>query len=92
MHRLLWIVAFLLGFFSSVAYGEMFCGNRAMVFDRLASEYGEELVETKMIEDQGLLELLASPVTGTWTLLLTNDSVSCVMAVGDGLKRQQRFT
>ena len=54
--------------------------------DRLASEYGEELIEAKMMEEHGLLEVLTSPTKGTWTLLLTMPSgISCVLAAGNGL-------
>ena len=58
----------------------------ADMLDRLASEYGEELIEVKMIEEHGLLEVLTSPTKGTWTLLLTTPGgISCVLAAGNGL-------
>ncbi len=58
----------------------------ADMLDRLASEYGEELIEVKMIEDHGLLEVLKSRARGTWTLLLIKPGgISCVLATGNGL-------
>ncbi len=58
----------------------------ADMLDRLASEYGEELIEVKMLEEHGLVEVLTSPTKGTWTLLLTRPGgISCVLAAGNGL-------
>ncbi len=80
----IWVVA---AFASGVygAYGQMLCVDRVEMFDRLASEYGEELVEVKE-GDQGLLEVLRSYQSGTWTLLLTGPiGITCVVATGEGL-------
>ncbi len=71
---------------SSIVAAQMWCVERVDMLDRLASEYGEELIEVKMIEDHGLLEVLKSPTMGTWTLLLTKPGgISCVLATGKGL-------
>ena len=71
---------------SSIVAAQMLCVERVDMLDRLASEYGEELIEVKMIEDHGLLEVLKSPTMGTWTLLLTRPGgISCVLATGRGL-------
>ena len=76
----------------SVALGQMFCVDREEMLDRLASEYDEELVEVRVIEHEGLLELLASPVKGTWTVIITRLSgVSCVLAAGKGLDTGNYF-
>ncbi len=71
---------------SSIVAAQTFCVERMDMLDRLASEYGEELIEVKMMEEYGLLEVLKSPTKGTWTLLLTKPSgISCVLATGNGL-------
>ena len=71
---------------SSIVAAQMLCVERVDMLDRLASEYGEELIEVKMIEDHGLLEVLKSRTKGTWTLLLTKPGgISCVLATGRGL-------
>ena len=71
---------------SSIVAAQMWCVERVDMLDRLASEYGEELIEVKMIEDHGLLEVLKSRTKGTWTLLLTKPGgISCVLATGRGL-------
>ena len=71
---------------SSIVAAQMLCVERVDMLDRLASEYGEELIEVKMMEEYGLLEVLKSPTKGTWTLLLTKPGgISCVLATGNGL-------
>ncbi len=71
---------------SSIVAAQMFCVERVDMLNRLASEYGEELIEVKMMEEHGLLEVLKSPTRGTWTLLLTKPGgISCVLATGKGL-------
>ena len=71
---------------SSIVAAQMWCVERVDMLDRLASEYGEELIEVKMMEEHGLLEVLKSPTKGTWTLLLTKPGgTSCVLATGNGL-------
>ena len=71
---------------SSIVAAQMWCVERVDMLDRLASEYGEELIEVKMMEEYGLLEVLKSPTKGTWTLLLTKPGgISCMLATGKGL-------
>ncbi len=71
----------------SIAAAQTFCVDRAAMLERLASEYGEQLAEVKMIKDYGLVELLRSPNKGTWTIILTRPSgISCVLATGEGLE------
>ncbi|MCZ6481810.1 MAG: hypothetical protein O6757_00975 [Alphaproteobacteria bacterium] len=85
MKQLLLILALLAGS-SSIVAAQMFCVERGDMLDRLASEYGEELIAVKMMEEYGLLEVLKSPTKGTWTLLLTRPGgISCVLATGRGL-------
>ena len=84
----LWLLLLL----SSVALGQMFCVDREEILDRLAFEYDEQLVEVRVIEDEGLLELLASPARGTWTVIVTRPSgTSCVLAAGKGLDTSNYF-
>ena len=71
---------------SSIVSAQMLCVDRVDMLNRLASEYGEELIEVKMMEEHGLLEVLKSRSKGTWTLLLTKPGgISCVLATGKGL-------
>ncbi len=71
---------------SSIVAAQMLCVERVDMLNSLASEYGEELIEVKMMEEYGLVEVLKSPTNGTWTLLLTKPGgISCVLATGNGL-------
>ncbi len=85
MKKLLLALALFAGS-SSIVAAQMLCVERVDMLNRLASEYGEELIEVKMMEEHGLLEVLKSPTRGTWTLLLTKPGgISCVLATGNGL-------
>ncbi|MCH7542671.1 MAG: hypothetical protein IIB65_03435 [Proteobacteria bacterium] len=85
MKKLLLALALFAGS-SSILAAQMLCVDRVDMLDRLASEYGEELIEVKMMEEHGLLEVLKSRTKGTWTLLLTKPGgISCVLATGKGL-------
>ncbi len=85
MKKLLLTLALFAGS-SSIVAAQMFCVERGDMLDRLASEYGEELIEVKMMEEYGLLEVLKSPTKVTWTLLLTKPGgISCMLATGKGL-------
>jgi hypothetical protein len=76
---------------SSIVAAQMLCVERVDMLNRLASEYGEELIEVKMMEEHGLLEVLKSPTRGTWTLLLTKPGgISCVLATGKGLDTDEK--
>ena len=85
MKKLLLTIALFAGS-SSIVAAQMLCVERVDMLNRLASEYGEELIEVKMIEEHGLLAVLKSRTKGTWTLLLTKPGgISCVLATGKGL-------
>ena len=85
MKKLLLTLALFAGS-SSIVAAQMLCVERVDMLNRLASEYGEELIEVKMMEEYGLMEVLKSPTKGTWTLLLTKPGgISCVLATGNGL-------
>ena len=82
-----WIVVALLVTTGREAYGQMLCVDRVELFDDLAAKWNEELIEVKVIEGQGLLELLASRAEGTWTVVVTRPGgTSCVLATGRGLR------
>ena len=92
MIRLLGALACALLFLAATATpaAAMLCVDRVDMLDRLASEYEEELIEVRVMEEQGLLEILASPSQGTWTLLLTKPGgISCVLATGKGLDKSK---
>ncbi len=90
MKKLLLTLALFVGS-SSIVAAQMLCFERVDMLNRLASEYGEELIEVKMMEEHGLLEVLKSRTKGTWTLLLTKPGgISCVQATGRGLGTDEK--
>ena len=52
MKQLLLILALFAGS-SSIVAAQMLCVERVDMLNRLASEYGEELIEVKMMEEHG---------------------------------------
>ena len=70
----------------SIAAAQTVCVDRAAMLDVLATEYGEQLTEVKMVENYGLVEVLRSPSKGSWTIILSKPSgISCMLAAGEGL-------
>lgn len=62
------------------------CAQRDKVVDRLETKYSEQLAAGGLQESQTattVLEVWASPKTGTFTVILTNaNGVSCIVAAG----------
>ncbi len=59
------------------------CGPRALVAATLTARYGEALRFVGLIDATSVVEVWASEVTGSWTLLVTRASGgSCAVFVG----------
>lgn len=70
------------------------CAMRDQIVERLESKYSEQLTAGGLQENQSdssMMEIWASPKTGTFTVLMTNpNGVSCVVAAGtDFFKTEQ---
>jgi hypothetical protein len=66
------------------------CYARSNLLYALATEHGEKLDQTRRVGSNGLLEAFKSPTDGTWTIVYSNDdTVSCVLATGDGLQTNE---
>lgn len=68
------------------AWGQEQCGERAAVTTWLAEEYGESL-QTIGISQSGFLETWANIATGSFTIILTQGGVACMVAAGGGFAR-----
>lgn len=80
MKRALWIGAACL---AGAGHAEDFCAERATVVDRLAAEYGETRRAIGLASAQQVVEIFASPETGSWTITVTRpDGTSCLVAAG----------
>ncbi len=59
------------------------CGDRAVMVERLQANYQEQLTGGGLHAESAVVELWASPETGTFTLLSTDTSgQACILATG----------
>lgn len=69
---------------TSHAYSQSLCGERAVALKNLLKNYGEEPKHIALANDGRVLEVLVSPETGTWTIMLTDTTGrACGMAMGE---------
>lgn len=61
------------------------CAERAAVLERLSAQYHEEPVSIGVTATGSLLEVLASPEGGTWTIIITvPGGPTCLVSSGEG--------
>ncbi len=59
------------------------CAPRDVVVERLAEKYGESRQSIGLGGNNSLVEVFASPDTGSWTITMTMpNGVTCLMATG----------
>lgn len=59
------------------------CAERSVLVERLASGYGETRQAIGLAAGNAVVEVFASPVTGTWTIVATMPGgLSCLVASG----------
>jgi hypothetical protein len=60
------------------------CADRTAVVERLETRFGETRQSVGLNDANGIVEIFASPETGTWTILVTTpDGKSCLLASGN---------
>ena len=60
------------------------CAPRLLVIERLAEQYGETRQSMGLHANGGVLEVYASPGSGTWTIIITMpNGISCLVAAGE---------
>lgn len=60
------------------------CTHRPTVVDHLASEYAETPVAIGLASNGGVVEVLSSPKSGSWTMIITLPNGStCMIAAGE---------
>ena len=63
------------------------CASRAAVVEKLASDYGEARQSIGLGNDNSVIEVFASPETGSWTITVTLPSgMTCLMASGQAFE------
>ena len=66
----------------AVAYQQI-CAPRSGMVDTLADKYRESLQSMGLTSDNKIVEVFASPETGTWTIIISSAAgMACVVASG----------
>lgn len=61
----------------------MACAERAVIVGQLQNRYGETRQSIDRTKDDAVLEVFASPQSGSWTILVTlPDGRACLVASG----------
>lgn len=64
------------------------CAPRPMVLERLADSYGETRQSIGLGSNNSVIEVFASPSTGSWTITVTMpDGLTCLVAAGSAFER-----
>ena len=79
-----------LGGSDAIQAQESTCKNRSVVIGSLEREYGEAVIFQGMA-DEMVLEIVANPETGTWSILVTfpDDQGTCLKASGMEFKTRE---
>jgi hypothetical protein len=85
----LWAVLFFLIFLLlavQLAYAQGApCGPTGQVEKRIFDEYGESLIGAGIAQQGGgIIFILANPITGTFSVLVRKNGLSCIMTGGTG--------
>lgn len=63
------------------------CAPRPIIVEKLASKYGESRQSIGLNGKNQVIEVFASPQTGSWTILVSNPAgVSCIVAAGQAFE------
>ncbi len=69
------------------AEGTRNCAPRQMVLEQLADKYGETRQSIGLGTNNAVVEIFASPETGTWTITVTTpDGQTCLVASGQSFE------
>jgi hypothetical protein len=64
------------------------CAARAAVVERLQNQFGESRQSMGLGQNNTIVEVFASPATGTWTIVVTlPNGMSCLVASGESWER-----
>lgn len=68
----------------AAAQQRAYCAPRALIAERLTTDFGETLEGIGLQSPRHLVEIWAAPGTGTWTIFVTRaDGIACVVASGE---------
>lgn len=64
------------------------CARREQVVEQLANRYGETRQSIGLASNNAVMEVFASPETGSWTITMTLPSgLTCLLASGQAFER-----
>ena len=87
MKRIAAVVAMIVGASQAQAQGQPQCAPRAIVLDHLAENFGESRQSIGMSEQGRVMEVFASPETGSWTVTITlPNGMTCLVAAGESFE------
>lgn len=63
------------------------CAKHEQVVERLASKYGESRQSIGLAKNNSVMEVFASPESGTWTIVITlPGGMTCLVAAGEAFE------
>ena len=66
-----------------LAAAQQQCGPRTAVIERLSEDYGETRQSIGLAQGNRVIEVFASPDSGTWTITVTlPNGMTCLVAAG----------
>lgn len=72
------------------AQAQMVCGKRDDIVRQLEAKYGETRRSIGLQQGRGVVEVYASEMSGSWTILVTDPrGMSCLMAAGEAFEVEQ---
>ena len=75
---------------TSSALAQAQCGKRDVVLTTLAEKFGETRRGMGIAANNGVMEVFASEVSGSWTITVTMpDGVTCLVASGQSYEAMQ---
>ena len=75
-------MAALAALLATPAVAQSNCAATADAERQLRDRHGEIIVAYGMMSSGGLLQIWANPNTGTWTAIVTDGTISCLVADG----------
>ena len=71
----------------ALAQGQSVCGKRPDIITQLERKYGETRQSVGVQQNRGVVEVYASPESGSWTIIITDPrGLTCLIAAGEAFE------
>ena len=84
IHRMA-LASFFIAFFPQFGNAQQQCGPVAGMEEHFANEYGERVVFEAVAEDTSIVVFLVNDQTQTWTIVVHDGVLACMVASGSGI-------